>query len=53
MVRGSRLLYDAASGLRVTYLQETNILFNSDISDAKDGTIFLNMTLKDIFCFHP
>ena len=40
---GDRLTYDADSGSPATDLLEREILFNSVISDAKDGATFLSM----------
>ena len=50
---GDRLTYDVDSGSPSTDLLETKILFNSVISDYKDGTTFLSMDLKDMFLHTP
>ena len=49
MVGGEKLEYKNNSGSPAANLLETKLLFNSTISDAKDGAKFLSMDLKDMF----
>ena len=53
VVGGDKLDYDLDSGSPATDLTETKLLFNSVISDAKNGARFLSMDLKDVFLHTP
>ena len=53
VVGGDKLEYEFDSGSPTTDLTETKILFNSVISDAKDGANCLSMDLKDMFLHTP
>lgn len=49
VVGGDRLSYNSDVGSPATDIMETKILFNSTISDAKNGARFATIDLKDMF----
>ena len=49
VVGGDHLEYEHNSGSPAADMLETKILFNSVISDAKQGACFCSMDLKDMF----
>ena len=53
VVGGDKLPYDSDSGSPATNMLETKLLFNSVISDAKEGARFCSMDLKDMFLHTP
>ena len=53
VVGGNKLEYKFDSGYPTKDLLETNILFNSVISDAKKRSTFLSMDLKEMFLHTP
>ena len=49
VVGGDKLTYDRDTGSPAANMLETKLLFNSVISDAKNGARFASMDLKDMF----
>lgn len=53
VVGGDKLPYESDSGSPAADMTETKILFNSVVSDAKNGARFCSMDLKDMFYILP
>ena len=53
LVGGDKLPYEHDAGSPATDMIETKLLFNSVISDAKNGARFMSMDLKDMFLMTP
>ena len=49
---GDKLEYEYDSGSPATDMLETKLLFNSVISNAKEGHVFVAWTLKTCSCIH-